>query len=98
MKKLQSSRIGRSWVIKRSMVITLVLLGTVGVVACSDSDQKRCVADNSGRASDCRSSIGGVYGGYSISSRSGQSFEGTVPRGGFGATGQAISGGHGSGS
>jgi hypothetical protein len=84
----------RSCAIKRSMVITLVLLGSsVAAGAYGVAQQKRCAADNPARPVDCRSSGGGDSGGYSNTSRSGQTAQKTVSRGGFGGTGSALGGG-----
>jgi hypothetical protein len=90
----------RSCAIKRSTVITLVLLGSsLAAGAYGVSQQKRCGADNPARPADCRSSGGGGSGGYAgNNSRSGQTAQKTATRGGFGATGSAFSGGHGAGS
>jgi hypothetical protein len=89
----------RSCAIKRSTVITLVLLGSsLAAGAYGVSQQKRCAADNPARPADCRSSGGGGSGGYAgNNSRSGQTAQ-TATRGGFGATGSAFSGGRGAGS
>jgi hypothetical protein len=90
----------RSCAIKRSTVITLVLLGSsLAAGAYGVLQQKRCAADNPTRPADCRSSGSGGSGGYAGNNpRSGQTAQKTATRGGFGATGSAFSGGHGAGS
>jgi hypothetical protein len=75
---------------RRSVGITLVVLGAGAAAAFAASQDGRCRQNNPDRPQDCRSS---GSGGHGVFSGGGRASESSVSRGGFGGAGYAHAGG-----